>query len=107
MITTVKITNPDNDKFKTEGGNDTEDKIFLLSIDEVKSYFSSARFEKPEDRTKQDCRGQVQWWWLRSPGRYSNFGTFVFCDGYIYVDGSGVDAYVGGVCPVFWINLNP
>ncbi len=35
------ITNPDNPVWGTEGGEDTEDKVFLLSIEEAEKYFKS------------------------------------------------------------------
>lgn len=35
MIQTSIVSNEDNPKFNTEGGSETEDKIFLLSIEEV------------------------------------------------------------------------
>jgi hypothetical protein len=36
------ISNPDNPEYSTEGGAETEDKVFLLSIDEAKRYFSNS-----------------------------------------------------------------
>ena len=38
-IPTVTVKNSDNPVYETKSGNDTEDKIFLLSIDEVEQYF--------------------------------------------------------------------
>jgi serine/threonine protein kinase len=40
VIDLSKLSNPDNPAYGTEGGTDTEDKVFLLSIDEVNRYFS-------------------------------------------------------------------
>ena len=39
IIIHSKVINNDNDEYKTKGGNDTEDYVFLLSIDEVKNSF--------------------------------------------------------------------
>jgi hypothetical protein len=39
-IDLAPISNPDNSDYGTEGGPDTEDKVFLLSIDEANRYFS-------------------------------------------------------------------
>ncbi|MDR1185684.1 MAG: DUF6273 domain-containing protein [Coriobacteriales bacterium] len=39
-INLSKLSNPDNPGYGTEGGADTEDKVFLLSIDEANRYFS-------------------------------------------------------------------
>ncbi|MBR1454471.1 MAG: hypothetical protein IJ593_07475, partial [Lachnospiraceae bacterium] len=40
-ILTTDVINNDNAKYGTKGGNNTKDKLFLLSIDEVNKYFSS------------------------------------------------------------------
>lgn len=37
--------NADNAQYLTVGGENTKDKIFLLSIDEVETYFSSDTFD--------------------------------------------------------------
>jgi hypothetical protein len=41
LIVETLIFNDDNPQFNTSGGNDTVDKIFLLSIDEADKYFSN------------------------------------------------------------------
>ena len=41
QILVSQVTTPKNEKTGKEGGNDTEDKIFLLSIDEANTYFTS------------------------------------------------------------------
>ena len=79
-IITAKLTNPDNPLDGTDGGNDTEDKIFCLSTDEVHTYFN---FEDQEEikqslMAEPTLYAQLQYvltikdhasWWLRSPGR--------------------------------------
>ena len=39
-INTVTIVNEDNQSWETSGGNDTSDKIFALSVSEIKKYYS-------------------------------------------------------------------
>ena len=56
-IIETHLSNPDNPQYNTPGGNDTDDRIFLLSIDEAEKYFKD-----DTDRTAGI------WWWLRSPG---------------------------------------
>ncbi len=56
MIAETAVTNPDNSKYGTDGGNDTTDKIFLLSLEEAEEYMT------------EDERTASSWWWLRSPG---------------------------------------
>lgn len=113
-ILEVTNTNPDNKEYKTNGGNDTEDKIFLLSLDEAKVLFADdeSRIRKATAFAKKsgtdvnvfigdNCR-----WWLRSPGGESDFAASV---GYRHgLDDVGyyVNRGDNAVCPAFWINLN-
>ena len=79
MIQEVTNSNPDNADSGTNGGNDTKDKIYLLSIDEAKGLSG-------------DILKATAWWWLRSPGENSmraaevmsngdvdSFGNYVYC----------------------------
>lgn len=89
--TTVK--NDDNPEYGTEGGNDTTDKIFLLSIDEANKYFEN-----------DEARAIGSWWWLRSPGYYSYVAADVDSDCFIDRSGGSVDNE-GSVRPALWVNL--
>ena len=40
-IPTTLVTAEDNAEYGTEAGNDTTDKVFLLSVSEVETYFPS------------------------------------------------------------------
>ena len=116
-ISTVTIHNPDNPDYGTKGGNATQDKIFALSIDEAKKYFGSddERMAAPTDYAKiQGCyveddslpNGEkTGWWWLRSPGFFSNYAADVDIDGYINQHGLYVDFNFVAVRPAFWLNL--
>lgn len=96
----IELANVAADKkpgYTIDPGNATQDKIFLLSINEVNKYFIS-----DSDRINS---GELYFWWLRSPGCSSKsvalvgpFGS-VNCDG---VDGNG---FIWGVRPALWINL--
>jgi hypothetical protein len=92
------ILNPNNPTHGTNGGSDTNDRIFLLSIQEARSYFSSNSDRKA---------GNSRWWWLRSPGTLSGHAAVVGVGGGLisrggYVD--GVDPF-GGLRPALWLNL--
>ena len=83
-------------------GDDTQDKVFLLSVDESARYFSndSARICLPVKKAVKNgawvrkepgkgcgaCR-----WWLRTPGALPNFAAIVDTDGSIDTDGVYVD----------------
>ena len=62
-IAETMVINDDNAEMGTSGGNDTMDRIFLLSEEEVQRYFDRipARFATDES-------GERSTWWLRSPG---------------------------------------
>lgn len=87
------VKNPDNPEYGTEGGNDIEDKIFLLSLDEAEKYF--------EDEM---ARAIGSSWWLRSPGNNSEFAAEVLSDGYLNPSGFTVDPK-GSVRPALWVSL--
>jgi serine/threonine protein kinase len=98
-IGTVTNQNPDNPKYETDGGNPTEDRVFLLSIDEANKYFA-----EDSDRATSDLQGEARWWWLRSPGNNGLNAVYVTGDGVVRVVGGGV-SYYDGVRPALWLNL--
>ena len=93
VILDRELKNPDNAEYGTRGGNDTKDKIFLLSIDEAKRYFASDK-----------DRACGQFWWLRSPGLYQAYAAHVFADGSLG-NFYNVNYVHGTVRPAFRINL--
>ena len=120
MIEPVTNVNKETLWFETSGGNNTKDKIFLLSLEEVISYFgdSGQLIERPNPNTDwiydqfNEKRiayatndGPPVWWWLRSPGNKNNYTTYVYNDGDICVYGNAVHN-VGGVRPAFWLRWN-
>ncbi len=92
--TTKASTNP---KSGTDGGEDTTDRIFLLSTEECEKYFPTA-----EERTAL-YNGGADTWTLRTPGRSSYTAAEVRYDGYINTSGSYVD-FMNAVRPAMWIN---
>ena len=115
ILTTV--TADANPGYDTLPGNDTLDKVFLLSITEVNKYFSSdeARICAPTDyaiaqgaHTNNDTftggRDACSWW-LRSPGFISTYAAEVYYDGIVSNWGTNVDQYVVAVRPAMWIDI--
>jgi hypothetical protein len=109
-IATVTNQNPDNPKYGTKGGKPTQDKIFALSIEEAKKYFSSVSDRKAYTTDYAHKRGsdsddRSDWWWLRSPGYSGNDAAYVYYGG--DVDRSGVNVNINNVAvrPAFWLNL--
>ena len=113
-IALTEVENADNPRYGTEGGEDTEDRIFLLSLEEAERYF-----EDDEDRRAfpteyaivrniwvREKTGTV-WWWLRSPGRISPRAAGVYTDGSLYSYGFRVDGNWGAVRPALRLKMTP
>ena len=104
-----------NQEWENTGGKNTQDKIFLLSYQEVMRYFGSA-----EDRIctptsyaiemgadTREYSGHITeagWWWLRSPGEKEHHAAFVNFDGEIYSNAVG-NEYLS-VRPAMWVDLD-
>jgi len=97
MQTSVK--NADNEVYGTNGGNDTVDKIFLLSLDEAERYF------KDDADRIADYDNEASYWWLRSPGRVKNIAIRVNRKGAIYPLGNFTNYHSVGVRPALLMKL--
>ena len=125
-IEDTSVVNADNIQNKTEGGNDTIDKIFLLSESEVygesaKAYgFTSSARIKDEGRTSQgsiyakalgicmETSEGISTWWLRSPGDRPNRVAYVCREGDVI--GSHIEgepAHIGGNPMSGYITVRP
>ena len=123
IIKTLNV-NPDNPWYDAKGGEDTEDSIFLLGIDEVVcKYFgdSSAILQNPgnrkykywfdkndENNSKRLTNGS---WWLRSPGRTNYTAAYIHglapnqsesSGGCVGINGNNISS-LGGVRPALWL----
>ena len=125
-------TNVDNSKsqgysgWSTSGGNNTQDKIFLLSYAEANKYFgvqhnsvegsnnnTKSRITPTAYAKKQGAYignsnkttdgSEAGWWWLRSPGGTQLSAAYVSSDGSL--SRSSVTSGGGCVRPALWINL--
>ena len=127
----VSVVNEDNPEYGTEGGNDTLDKIYLLSISEVsnaaygflpyKNESDNYICDNARKRTNtayvaaggtigssyMSSAGFNDWWWLRSPGYCSDYAADVISDGDVNRDGNNV-LYGDNeaVCPALHLNLS-
>ena len=110
-IQTSLTKNEDNSKFGTSGGNDTEDKVFLLSKKEAKTLFSNneERIAKATEYAEKSGvyvnEEKAAWWWLRSPGTYSDDAAVVGNDGWVDGNGDSVHINSDGVRPALYLNL--
>lgn len=107
----IETTTVDNSKaqgysgFSTNGGNNTQDKIFLLSYAEAWKYFDSdsARVSTPTKYAKAQ-RSDSNRWWLRSPGYFQDSAALVGSEGSHYNIILDVND-TRGVRPALWVNL--
>lgn len=123
-IVTTKVKNEDNLDYGTEGGNDTEDKIFLLSTGEARGYFDfSMTAVDPARQTRVTAYAKAQggfvdnsdgniysgngWWWLRTPGYINKGAAYVAAHGIVSSNGISVSHFEYVIRPVFWLNLEP
>ena len=111
-IETTYVVNDDNAEYGTDGGNDTSDKIFLLSIAEAEEYFSSDEARECEPTKYAVAEGAYEnsdngncWLWLRSPGYYTYNAAVINTYGVVNDYGINVNYSSLAVRPALWINL--
>ena len=132
-IKTTNVVNNNNINDGTAGGNNTSDKVFLLSESEVYNTDTAAGYGFGKDYSTYDearrsrCstyayamgtyrdyntdaeytkyNGNI-WWWLRSPGHYSYNAAEVDYYGWVDKCGSYVHYWNVGVRPALHLNLS-
>lgn len=126
----ILTTNVDNSKgqgyWSTEGGNNTQDKVFLLSYAEANKYFDVENWRN--NGAKDNVRSRVAptayaiaqgagknssyktadgidagWWRLRSPGVSQYDAAYVSTDGSLFYNDVNYDS--GSVRPALWVNI--
>ena len=107
------ITTPTNPDFPSPSGDATRDKVFLLSLNEVLSYFGSITERKLKctyasySNTYLDGNDYCCWW-LRTPGAMLESAVCVDTTGKVVT--GGYDCYKNehiGVRPVIRIDISP
>ncbi|MCL2637296.1 MAG: DUF6273 domain-containing protein [Oscillospiraceae bacterium] len=89
-------------QYGTAGGNNTTDKLFLLSVEDALVYFIDG-----SPRKAFNADGDESWWLLRSPGNGSNFVLYV-ANGFIDSgDGADVSNSNAGIRPAMWVRFAP
>ena len=130
-IPTVTVEARGTNIFPTDPGNNTEDKIFLLSYQEASRYFKGGRARKCQPTAHAIANYEIangkEWkvigyrksdsgncsWWLRTPGEFPGSGSLVGSDGVMGFIGRVSVAmmhlhdYNYGVRPAMWIDLEP
>ena len=110
-IQTSLIKNEDNSWSGTSGGNDTEDKVFLLSEKEAETLFSNdeERIAKATEYAEKSGvyvnEKKEANWWRRSPGNKSRNAAEERNNGWVRRDGRNVNKNNDGVRPALHLNL--
>ena len=110
-INITEIVNQDNPKYGSEGGRNTSDKIFLLSLSEVSGKKDGKKYGFLNDDTRRCYTNsfsnmQAASWWLRSSGDHN--GAAIDVDaiwGWIVGYGNLIND-TGGVRPALHLNLS-
>ena len=124
-IQTTGVVNEDNPYYETDGGNNTEDKVYLLAISEASNALygfnskyntnSKTRETKNTEYTKKSDAYTYTidssysgngYWWLRTPGGACCSASSVCYDGHGYSDYFIVNDTGVAVRPAFHINLS-
>ena len=125
----ILITSIDNgpnqgcSRWSSNGGNNTLDRLFLLSCAEANKYFNvtiydnantGSRVEPTAYAKEQGAYDNIYstttegkaagWWWLRSPGESQHGAAGVDVDGSLNYD--FVNYASGCVRPAFWLDLD-
>lgn len=127
--------NADNPWYGSVGGNDTMDRVFLLSLDEtVRDYFGDSGrlldnpkknqrywFDRKDDNNARRAAlffDSHWWWWTRSPGKHNRVAVYIHGDGNIGIQGNGIsktsfnsihhmtNSNEGGVRPAMWVKMD-
>lgn len=108
-IPTVTVSADANYDYETDQGNDTQDKIFLLSVNEATEYFDSDSALQCEPTGFALANGEHKMgnycWWLRSIGSYQYCAALVQHYGFVDPSGYDVSMEIYGVRPAMWIEI--
>lgn len=108
LVLLSTVSNQDeegNAEWKSLGGENTEDKVFLLSVGEIQRYFLDCTCSGTEYAKEKGANIPLlnkTSWWLRSPGKKQSEAATV---GLGKIDCTSVSRNGIGVCPAIWVNV--
>ncbi len=109
-ILTSTVAADKNPNYGVDPGNDTRDKVFLLSITEAEQYFKSDSQRVCSPTAYALSQGVYQnsngacWWCLRSPGHYGDYAACVNTVGSVYYPGYSASYVKRAVRPALWVD---
>ena len=118
-LKTTTVVTPDNELFEAYGGEPTQDRVFILSMEEMMTYFSDGdspdtinlsretspcwNAATPYAMAKKELVNNELCSWTRSPGMSTSERTFLNEEnGEFIMGGVSVDEYCG-IRPAVWI----
>lgn len=112
MIVASNNKSEDNALYGTASGNDTYDKVFILSNSEVKELLKTDKERSCKSTDYAKSQGALTsssdycFWWLRSPGEDSSKADYVLQNG--WCSGSGIMVIDNSIAvrPAIWIDCN-
>jgi len=117
-ILPTNVQTADNPVYGTDGGENTTDYLFLLSIEEVQKYFSSDEARRTQivpdvERDQYDLMLYTHYlnttdyydWWLRSPGKTEDCAACVGRFGDVNVEGEVVLSEAVSIRPAMWVDV--
>ncbi len=111
-IATTNVEASSNYFYHVECGNDTQDKVFITSCQELYKYFESDDEKKCfptkyaiNNNADTDDDGYCHWW-LRTPGSKQDSAVNMLSMGFYNSYGASVDYDRIVVRPMIWVNLN-
>ncbi|WP_406039548.1 DUF6273 domain-containing protein [Succinimonas sp.] len=107
-----EVVNDDNRQYGTCGGNNTQDRVFCLSLAEAERYFKNDRERQCRPTALAKVHGAYSsddgycWWWLRSPGSDQSYASDVGTDGALIPFGNLVHSVRHAVRPALRLIWN-
>lgn len=112
MLATVTVTADVNPEYESrDPGNDTQDRVFALSVPEAEAWFVSNHM-RVCDATEYVAANTIITvgdyecsWWLRTPGYTQDYAAEVDFHGDVEERGNNVDSGLDGVRPVIVLQM--
>ena len=103
FILKTAVSNPANPKTGVSSGNDTTDRLFLLSVQEMEKYF-----ENPQDRVVYDAQCSPVGQYLRTAGGEESYFAMIIQDNSGEIDYNGSYGYSGAyaIRPAMWVDVS-
>lgn len=112
LIALTRNLNRDNPEYGIDGGEPTQDYVFLISHDECYFYFPTLQDRRASctpyaTAHRAESHGGACYWWLRTPGKFRCNAEFVYDSGRVTTYGSDVGHDTLAFRPAMTLYLTP